>query len=141
MKTLSAIAAAVLITISLSSFAADKAPANRTSLDFSAGKFVDAITQGNTENLEEILDNSLVSRFARGKEIKSYGKREVLKALKDAGKVEQNCTTDYEVLETGVSQSVVLVSMEYSNFTKMTRLTLTDTPEGWKISRIASWYK
>jgi len=141
MKTLSAIAAAVLMTISLSSFAAEKAPANRTSLDFSARKFVDAVTQGDTENLEEILDNSLVSRFARGTEIKSYGKRDVLKALKDAGKVEQNCSTDYEVLETGAAQSIVLLSMKYDTFTKMTRLTLNDTPEGWKISRIASWYK
>ncbi|WP_207423310.1 hypothetical protein [Desertivirga brevis] len=141
MKTLTTIAAAFFMMISLNSFGADKTSSYKVSVSNNAKKFVSSISEGNIEGLKDILDNSLTLRFTRGMEIRSYGKQEVLKALKDAGEVKQDCSVAYQNQENEDGQSTVLISMKYENFTKMTRLTFKDTKKGAMISKIASWYE
>lgn len=141
MKTLSTIAAALFLVLSFSSFASDIPTTTKSSIDNRVNKYIRAISLGDSEGVEEILDQSLTYRFVRGTEIKTYGKADLVKAMKAAGKAEQNCSTAYHMLENEEGQTVVVLNQKYESFTKFTRLTFTDTKEGLKISKIASWFE
>ncbi|WP_207429077.1 nuclear transport factor 2 family protein [Pedobacter sp. SYSU D00535] len=141
MKTLTTIAAAFLMIISLSSFAADRSSENKSSIEYGVKKYVRAITMGETEGLEDVLSQSLTYRFARGNEVKSFGKADLMKFMKEAGKAEQNCSTAYQILESESGESIVLIDQKYADFTKLTRLTLQQGKDGWEISKIASWFE
>jgi hypothetical protein len=62
----------------------------------------------------------------------------MLKSLEGIQNVEQNCTTEYSIVETTPTISVVKVTMKYEGFSKITYLNLANTSKGWKITSIST---
>ncbi|MFA5245866.1 MAG: nuclear transport factor 2 family protein [Pedobacter sp.] len=138
MKTLKTITAAVLTVVSFSAFAADGIRNEKLKLSYPAQTYVDAMTHGKINALPQVLDKEIKYTTTQGEKIFSFNKAEMLKSLEGIRGVEQNCTTEYSVIESTPTISVVKVTMKYEHFSKITYLNLANTANGWKITSIAT---
>jgi len=138
MKTLKSLTAALLVVLSASAFATDNISNNKLQADYAVNTYINAVSNGNLEGLAEVLDNGVKFTSARGTEIISHNKSEVLNSLKANTNVKQNCETDYSMVEVNPSMAVVKVSMKYAEFTKISFVTMANTSGGWKITNVSS---
>lgn len=137
MKTLKTITAAFLMFLSLNSFAADGS-AEKLKMNYALKTYVDAVAHGKVENVSEVLDKDIKYTITRGERILSYTKNEMLSWLKKNTDIEQNCVTDYKVIETTGNHSIVKFTMKYDGFSNVAYLSLANTQKGWKIVSISS---
>lgn len=140
MKTLKSIAAALLIAFSLSSFAADGTAKEKLEMNYALKTYIEAVTNGKIAALPEVLDKNVKFTSTRGENILSHGKSEMLAALKASENVIQNCVTQFSVVESTPSASIVKVVMKYDGFSKVSYLNLSNTTKGWKITSVSSSY-
>lgn len=138
MKTLKTITAAVLTVVSFSAFAANEIRNDKLKLSYPAQTYVDAMAHGKINALPEVLDKEIKYTTTLGKKILSFNKAEMLKSIEGIRGVEQNCTTEYNVIESTPTISVVKVTMKYDGFSKITYLNMANTADGWKITSIAT---
>ncbi|SDN19077.1 Putative lumazine-binding [Daejeonella rubra] len=138
MKTLKTITAALLTVVSFSAFSADGSKLEKLNMSYAAQTYVDAMTHGKIEALPEVLDKEIKYTTTNGDRILNFNKAEMLKSLEGIQNVEQNCTTEYSVVETTPTISVVKVTMKYEGFSKITYLNLANTSKGWKITSIST---
>jgi hypothetical protein len=140
MKTLQTLTAALLMFLSFNSFAADDLKSERLKMDYTIQTYIDATSYGRVKNLVNILDYDVKYTISRGKEIKNYNRTDILTQLSHTKNIEQNCVTDYTVLEQTANQSIVRVAMKYDGFTKVDLVSMSNTSQGWKITNISSSY-
>ena len=107
-------------------------------LSYPAQTYVDAMAHGKINALPEVLDKEIKYTTTHGKKILSFNKAEMLKSIEGIRGVEQNCTTEYNVVESTPTISVVKVTMKYDGFSKITYLNMANTADGWKITSIAT---
>ncbi|MGV3686410.1 MAG: nuclear transport factor 2 family protein [Daejeonella sp.] len=138
MKTLKSIAAALLIAFSLSSFAADGTAKEKLEMNYALKTYIEAVTVGKITALPEVLDKNVKFTSTRGENIISHNRSEMLNVLKTTENVKQNCVTEFSVIESTPSASVVKVTMKYDNFSKVSYLNLANTTKGWKITSVST---
>jgi murein endopeptidase len=141
MKTLKSIALgfALLATVCVAK-AADK-PAERLSKNYAINTYIDAMSRGKLQGMNEVLDATAKFSMLRGTKMLSYGKTEMLDFLKGSQNVEQTCTVSTSVVENNNDVSVVKVDMKYDGFTRSNYVTVANTGEGWKITNVYSVFK
>jgi hypothetical protein len=140
MKTLQTLTAALIMFLSFNSFAADDLKSERLKMNYTIQTYIDATSYGKVKDIANILDYDVKYTITRGMEIKNFGKTDILTQLSHTKDVEQNCVTDYTVLEQTANQSIVRVSMKYEGFTKVDLVSMSNTSKGWKITNISSSY-
>ncbi|HEY1009665.1 MAG TPA: nuclear transport factor 2 family protein [Daejeonella sp.] len=138
MKTLKSIAAALLIAFSLSSFAADGTAKEKLEMNYALKTYIEAVTVGKITALPEVLDKNVKFTSTRGENIISHNRSEMLNVLKTTENVKQNCVTEYSVIESTPSASIVKVIMKYDGFSKVSYLNLANTTKGWKITSVST---
>jgi len=138
MKTLKSLAAALLIFLSVSAFANDDSKNQKLQMDYALKTYIDAISNGNIKGLPEVLDSDVKFTITRGEQIVSYSKSEMLSSLKTTQNIQQNCVTDYTIIDQNPAQAVVKVTMKYAEFSKVNFVTMTNTTRGWKITNVSS---
>jgi hypothetical protein len=138
MKTLKTITAAFLIAFSLSSFAEDGTAKEKLEMNYALKTYIEAVTDGKIGGLPEVLDKNVKFTSTRGENIMSHGRTEMLGILKTTENVKQNCVTQFNVVESTPSASVVKVTMKYDGFSKVSYLSLSNTTKGWKITSVSS---
>lgn len=141
MKTLQTLAAALLITFSMSAFAAAEPNSKRFNMNYAVQTYIDAMVNGNTKELADFLDSEVEFSSTRANTVITHKKSEILKSLKDLQNVKQNCKTSYSVLEHNPAQAIVKVSMKYDGFTKVNYVTMKSSSDGWKITSVNSSFK
>ena len=109
-------------------------------MNYTIQTYIDATSYGKVKDIANILDYDVKYTITRGMEIKNFGKTDILTQLSHTKDVEQNCVTDYTVLEQTANQSIVRVSMKYEGFTKVDLVSMSNTSKGWKITNISSSY-
>lgn len=141
MKTLKTLTAALLIIFSSSAFANDNDDTKKSEkllMDYTIKRYINAISHGEIKGIAEIFDNDVKMTTTRNNEIQSYGKSDILGALKFTENAEQNCSTDYKFLEMNPTQAVVKVNMKYEGFSKVNVISLANTAKGWRITNIST---
>ena len=138
MKTLKTITAALLIAFSFSAFAADGSAKEKLEMNYALKTYIDAVTLGKVAALPEVLDKEVKFTSTRGENIVHHNKAEMLSALKVSENVQQNCTTEYNVVEATPTFSVVKVTMKYEGFSKVSFINLANTTKGWKITSVST---
>ena len=138
MKTLKTITAALLIAFSFSSFAADGTAKEKLEMNYALKVYIEAVTDGKIAPLQEVLDKNVKFTSTRGENIMSHGRTEILHIMQSAENVKQNCVTEYSVVESTPSASVVKVTMKYEGFSKISYLNLANTTKGWKITSVTT---
>lgn len=137
MKTLKTLTAALLITLSFSAFAADGSKAEKLEMDYALKTYIDALTKGKISPLAEVLDKDVKFTTTRGAKIFNHTKIDMLNSLMGSDNVVQNCATEFSIVESTPTISVVKVIMKYNGFSKISYLNLANTTKGWKITNVS----
>ena len=122
------------------------AKANNTKDEASApnhaiNTYVDAMTRGKLDGLNNVLDKTAEFSVLRGKTLISYSKKEMVDYLQSIKDIEQTCTTSTSIVESTDSVTIVKVDMKYSTFVRSNYVTLANTGNGWKITNVYSTFK
>ncbi len=140
MKTLKTIAAALLVVLSTSAFASDDTKSEKLNINYALNAYIDAVAHGKINGLNEVMDKDVKFTSTRGLEIIHHDKNQMLNLLKNHQNIEQNCITEFSIVESTPTQSVVKVTMKYDGFSKINYLSMSNTGKGWKIVSVATSY-
>lgn len=140
MKTLKTLTATLLIILSFSAFADDTSNNEKLNMNYALKTYVDAVAHGKIKGLEDVLDQNVKFTTTRGSQIINISKAQMLSSLKNTQNVEQNCTTDFSLIESNPTLTIVKVIMKYEGFSKVTYLSMVNTTKGWKITNVSSFY-
>lgn len=140
MKTLKTIAAALLIVLSTGAFASDDTKSEKLNINYALKTYIDAVAHGKINGLIEVMDKDVKFTSTRGQEIIHHDKNQMLNSLKNLQNIEQNCITEFSIVESTPTQSVVKVTMKYDGFSKINYLSMSNTGKGWKIVSVTISY-
>lgn len=120
----------------------DKPVKEKTTVNYAVDAYVKAVSLGQNAGLGEVLDNSNFKlTMVRGENTVTYNKTEFLDFMKTTEDVKQDCKVVVTPNEGSPDATVVKVSMEYKDFTRVNYVTLNNTSDGWKITSIYSVFK
>ena len=140
MKTLKTLTAALLIVLTGSAFANDDVKKAKLQLDYTVNTFIDAVSHGKINDLTEVLDSDVKLTFTRANKIYNYNKAEILRSIKPLKNIEQNCSTDFSIIEVNPNQAIAKVTMKYNGFSKISLVNMVNSKTGWKITNISNTY-
>ena len=138
MKTLKTLAAALLVTLSVSAFAADGSKSEKLEMNYALKTYIDALTRGKIAPLDEVLDKDVKFTTTRGAKIFNHTKAAMLHSLKGSEDVIYNCVTEFNVVESTPTMSLVKVIMKYDGFSKINYVSLANTAKGWRITNVST---
>ena len=129
---------ALLLVVGAANAAATPAP----SKNYVINTYIDAMTRGKLAGINDVLDANAKFNMLRGKEIMSFGKKEMLDYLKSNKNVEMECTTSTSIVESNADITLVKVDMKYNGSISSNYVTLVNTGNGgWKITNVYSVVK
>ena len=100
--------------------------------------YVDAMTRGKLQGLNDVLDQSAQFSMLRGKTVLSFSKKQMLDYMQANKNTEQTCTTSTSIVESNANIAVVKVDMKYDGFVRSNYVTIANTGNGWKITNVYS---
>lgn len=114
MKTIKFTSVILSLVLLIGIAKADK-PKSRAALSmkFSIDAFIDADTRGICDGLTDIIADKAAFGIMSGDKIFAATKKQIINQMKSLRGVQQNCTTDYVVLETREHYALVKVEMKY----------------------------
>lgn len=139
-RTIATIATAVVMTLSFSSYATTTInPLKTKKANEILLTYVEATSIGNLDLNKYLFteDFQYTNTANKGK----YGKKEYLEFLKINKGINYNCTTSYEILDQTSSTAMAKSIMKFENFTRVDHITLEQSTDGWKISKVITSYK
>ncbi|WP_149913317.1 hypothetical protein [Sphingobacterium cavernae] len=138
-KTLSTIATALIMIISLSSFALPTVnPLKNMDTKAIVLTYIEATTLGSDIYNKYLLTEDF--EYINTANEDSFNKKAYLKFLKTNKGLKFDAKTDYQILdETGKTCFAKATSI-FKNFTRVDHITLNKTDEGWKVSKVVTTY-
>jgi hypothetical protein len=114
---------------------------DKMSVNYAVSTYVNALSHGQNNGLNEVIDSNCKLTMLRGKSMLSFDKAQLMESFQTTQNVQQNCTTSIAVNETNTDLTLVTVTMQYAGFTRVNYVTLANTATGWKINNIYSVFK
>ena len=108
---------------------------------FAINTYVDAITRGKLQGLNDVVDQNAKFSLLSGKKIITFTRDEIFQSLKLNKNVEQDCTTSTTIIQSNSDITVVKVDMQYERFVRSNYVTIANTGKGWKITNVYSVFK
>ena len=137
--TLKSIAAALIMMASFSSFAAEKSnPLKDMESDRIVSTYLDAITEGSTDLNKFLYANDFEYRNSNNQN--RANKKQYLHFLKKNEGKQYNCKTSYQILSQDGKICVAKAIMAFDNFTRVDYITLNQSEDGWKVSKVETTY-
>lgn len=139
MKTIKITFIALSLFLILGNAKADK-PKNRTvfTVHFSINAFIDADAHGICDGLTDIIADNAKFSMMHGDQMLCFNKKEIIKSMENLRGVQQNCTTNYNVVENFDKYVLVKVEMKYPTFSRINYITMNECSDGWKIINVSS---
>ncbi|HEY0245759.1 MAG TPA: nuclear transport factor 2 family protein [Mucilaginibacter sp.] len=141
MKTLKSIMLGMSLLLVFSAANATETPAVALTKNYTINTYIDAMTHGKLNGINNVLDQNAKFSILRGKKVVSYGKQEVIDHLQINKDVEMDCTTNTSIVESNADYTLVKVDMNYHNSIQSNYVTIINTGEGWKITNVYSVFK
>ena len=138
MKTLRSIMLGLALLAFCGIAKANTTPDGKLTKNYAINTYVDAMTRGRLNGLNDVLDKSVAFNMVRGKQVLSFDKQQMLDYLKTGKNTEQMCITNTTVVENNDQVAIVKVDMQYDGFTRSNYLTIAHTGNGWKITNVYS---
>lgn len=139
MKTLKVTTIALSLFLLLGNVKADKPKSHAVfTMHFSINAFIDADARGLCNGLTDIIADNAKFSMMRGDQMLCFNKKEIIKSMENLRGVQQNCTTNYNVVETFDKYVLVKVEMKYPTFSRFNYITLNQCSDGWKITNVSS---
>ncbi|WP_164112586.1 MULTISPECIES: nuclear transport factor 2 family protein [Sphingobacterium] len=132
---------ATLFTLAFSFNASAKETVNPLK-DFSAKKialvYVEALTTGNIDYNKHLFTSDFAYRNTANKEVTS--RSAYISFLKANKGLKYNCTTTYDILDQAGNSCIAKATMKFDNFTRIDYITMQQTKDGWKVSKVVTTY-
>ncbi|MFA6245826.1 MAG: nuclear transport factor 2 family protein [Mucilaginibacter sp.] len=141
MKTLKSVTLALALFATCSFAKANDVPTENLTKTHAINVYVDAMTRGRINDLNQIIDPSAKFSMQRGKSVMRFSKKEMTDYFKNQKNIEQTCTTSTGIIEENEDTAVVKVDMNYGQFTRTNYVTIANTGSGWKITNVYSVFK
>ncbi len=106
--------------------------------DYAIDTYVNAMAHGKLDGLNKVLDESVDFSMLRGNTVLSFSRKEMLDYFESNKNIEQPCTTTTTVIENHDNVEVVKVDMKFNGFVRSNLVTVSDTGDGWKITKVYS---
>jgi hypothetical protein len=140
MKTLKSLMLGLVLLAAIGTVKAAPINDDVTSQNYAVNTFIDAITKGKVDGLNNVLDKSMSFSMLHGKTVHTFTKDELLGYLQNDKGIKQICITSTSVVESNPKVEVVKVDIKYHGFTRSNFLTVANTANGWKIVNIYTMY-
>ncbi|WDF68637.1 nuclear transport factor 2 family protein [Sphingobacterium oryzagri] len=138
-KIVASIAAAIMIMITYSSFAAEKRnPLKHVASTKVITTYLEATTLGSIDLNSFLFADDFQYRNSVNKT--SYNKKAYTKFLREHKGVRFDCTTSYEILDQSGLACVAKATIVFKNFTRVDYITLNQDQDGWKITKVITTY-
>ncbi len=138
MKTLKIMLAGIaLLFASVAANATVKLHPNPITQTDVVNMYINAVTTGNTDNLDKILDNDLQFNTARGANVNTLNKDQLVDFIKANTVSGLAVTTDTTVLTSDNGTLKVKVDFKYDGYTRTDVLSLVKT-NSWKVTSVDS---
>ncbi|TWR27345.1 nuclear transport factor 2 family protein [Mucilaginibacter pallidiroseus] len=108
---------------------------------YAVNTYVNAMTRGKLDGFNDVLDKSARFSMLRGKQVLNFDKKEMMQYMQKGKNVSQACTTSTSIVESNDDAAVIRVDMQYDNFVRSNYLTIANTGNGWKITKVYSVFK
>lgn len=138
-KIIATIATLFTLAFGFNASAAEKAnPLKNLDATKIALTYVEAISLGNTEFNKHLFTSDFEYRNAINDQVSS--RSEYLAFLKANKGLKYNCETSYEILDQAGTTSVAKSTMKFEKFTRVDYITMVQTVDGWKVSKVVTTY-
>ena len=138
-KTLTTIAAAIIMISSFSSFAAEKTnPLKNVESGKVIGSYLEATTLGSIELNKFLFADDF--QYSNSANDDTFNKREYTDFLKAHKGVNFDCKTSYEILDQSGKACMAKATMVFEKFTRVDYITLSQDQDGWKVSKVVTTY-
>ncbi|MFD1771699.1 nuclear transport factor 2 family protein [Sphingobacterium suaedae] len=138
-KTLTTIAAAIIMISSFSSFAAEKTnPLKNVESAKVIGTYLEATTLGSIELNKFLFADDF--QYSNSANDDTFNKREYTAFLKAHKGVNFDCKTSYEILDQSGKACMAKAMMAFEKFTRVDYITLSQDQDGWKVSKVVTTY-
>lgn len=140
MKTIIAsIATALMMLMTFNSHAADNInPLKEHSTLNLLNVYLEATTLGSTDLNKYLFAEDFEYRNTANKDI--FTKTQYTNYLKANKGLTYDCETTYEILDESGQACLAKATMTFKNFTRVDYITLTQTDDGWKVSKVVTTY-
>jgi hypothetical protein len=138
MKTLKSILLGLALMVVCGAVKANNTDDGKLTQTHAINTYVDAMTRGKLQGLNDVLDQSAQFSMLRGKTVLSFNKKQVLDYLQANKNTEQTCTITTSIVESNANVAVVKVDMKYDGFVRSNYVTIANTGNGWKITNVYS---
>jgi len=137
--TITTIATAFIMMISFSSFAADKInPLKDLNSMRIIATYLEAATAGSIEFNKFLFSEDFEYRNTANNVC--YNKKMYTNFLKANKGLKFNCETTYEMLDESGKACVAKAIMKFDTFTRVDYITLNQSQDGWKVSKVVTTY-
>ena len=138
-KTLSTIATAFLMMISLSSFANSVMnPLKNMDSEEILTTYIEATTLGSDMYNKYLLTADF--EYINTANQDSYNRKAYLKFLKSTKGLKFDAKTTYQILDETGKTCIAKATSTFKNFTRVDLITLLKTEDGWKVSKVVTTY-
>jgi hypothetical protein len=138
MKTLKSILLGVALMVVCGAVKANNTDDGKLTQNHAINTYVDAMTRGKLQGLNDVLDQSAQFSMLRGKTVLSFSKKQMLDYLQTNKNTEQICTITTSIVESNANVAVVKVDMKFDGFVRSNYVTIANTGNGWKITNVYS---
>lgn len=141
MKTSIKFIIAAIALIANTTFANASEDKNLSTAENTIHAYVDGVTLGHIENLEELFAENFKRNTASNGIVYSHTKQQVVNFLKQNKNLKQNCKTHYNVIEQTALFTLAQIEMKYPSFTKIEYVQLCRDGKQWKINQVTTTYR
>jgi len=138
MKTLKSILLGLALMVVCGAVKANITDDGKLTQNHAINTYIDAMTRGKSQGLNDVLDQSAQFSMLRGKTVLSFSKKQMLDYLQANKNTEQTCITTTSIVENNANIAVVKVDMKYDGFVRSNYVTIANTGNGWKITNVYS---
>ncbi|MBD1426701.1 nuclear transport factor 2 family protein [Sphingobacterium arenae] len=137
--TLKTIAAALIMVTSLSSFASERPnPLKDVESSMILNTYLEAVTLGSIELNKFLFTDDFQYRNVNNND--RAGKKEYIKYLNANKGNKYDCKSSYQILSQDGKVCVAKATMTFDNFTRVDYITLNQSKDGWKVSKVETTY-
>jgi hypothetical protein len=140
MKTLKSLIMSFALLVICVAANANNKPNQALTRDHAINVYVDAMTHGKLDGLNTVLDESVEFSMLRGNTVLSFSRKEMLDYFQSNKNIEEPCTTTTSIVENHANVEVVEVDMKFNGFVRTNMVTISDTGDGWKITKVYSTF-
>ncbi|ERJ58172.1 nuclear transport factor 2 family protein [Sphingobacterium paucimobilis] len=138
-KTIATIATVFALVFGLNASAAESAnPLKKLDSKEIALTYLQAISTGNTEYNKYLYTSDF--EYSNAINNQTFGRSQYLAFLNANKGLVYNCKTTYEIMDQTGNTAIGKATMKFEKFTRIDYITMVQSAEGWKVSKVVTTY-